>query len=111
MADGVRVEVDAEALLAALARLPDQTAQPLVNEAARETTEAIVREAKARLARQLGPQATHKTEQSITNRPAYNGNGWIVIVEREPMPNLPLWIEKGTKRGKPGSHRSPASRR
>lgn len=103
MSDSITIEADASGLEAALNRL-GATAQPFVNAASHETADAIVTEAKARLQRQLGPDATGATVAGIVDRPAFDGNGWIVIVEREALPNLPFWLEKGTKRGKPGSH-------
>lgn len=94
--DSITIDVDSSGLEAAFNRL-GETAQPFVNDASRETADAIVREAKARLARQLGPNATGATVEGITDRPASDGNGWIVIAEREPFPNLPFWLEKGTQ--------------
>lgn len=96
---GLQIDIDVDGVIAALNGLGD-AAKPYINTAAQETGESIVREARARLKRQVGPQATGKTEQSIVTRPAYDGNGFIVIVEREPFPELPLWLEKGTKPGK-----------
>lgn len=107
MSDSITIEADSEGLEAALLGM-GATAQPFVNEASHVTADAIVREAKARLQRQLGPNATGATVAAITDRPAFDGNGYIVIVEREPFPNLPLWIEKGTKKGRPGSHTAAA---
>jgi len=101
--DSVTFDLDAGALFETLTRLGD-VAQPYVNEASRQTATAIVREAQDRLHRQLGPNATGATEAGITARPAYDGNGWVVVAENPRMPNLPFWIEKGTKKGKPGSH-------
>jgi len=97
MADGLIVEVDADALLAAIARLGPR-AEAAVDEAALETSEAIVREAKSRLQRQLGSQSTGLTLAGIQIERADLG-GFLVGSSREPFPNLPLWIEKGTKYG------------
>lgn len=107
MADGVTFEMDTTEVIAALTALGD-VAQPFINAAAQATADAIVREAKSRLQRQLGPNATGATVEGITSRPAYNNDGFIVIAEREPFPNLPFWLEKGTKKGKPRSHTSAA---
>lgn len=95
---GLTITLEDEGVMAALARLGD-VAQPYVNAASAETARAIVVEAKARLSRQLGPEATGRTVAAIQSRPAYDNNGSVVVVEREPMPNLPLWLEKGTKYG------------
>lgn len=98
MADAISIDADVDELLEALHQL-GEAAEPLVNEAARETAGAIDLEASARLRRQLGPKATGKTVDSIIHEPAYDGNGFIVAVERDPYPELPYWLEKGTRRG------------
>jgi len=103
LADDLTIEMDAAEVIAALSRLGD-AAQPYINRAAEETSRAIVTEARARLSRQLSPEATGRTVQSITSRPAYDRNGFVVVAEREPMPNLPLWLEKGTKKGNRKGH-------
>jgi hypothetical protein len=66
----------------------------------RTTAEYVVHEAQARLRRQLGPGATGETERGIYAKPAYDGNGWVVLADNARMPNLVLWIEKGTRAGK-----------
>src|SRR5579862_8573633 len=105
--DSITAMLDDSGLRAALAALP-AALQDAVNAVAEETANAIVQEARARLQRQLGPNATGATVAGITARRAFDGNGFVVVAEREPMPNLPLWIEKGTKRGGKGSHTEPA---
>ncbi len=107
MADGFTIEVDTDGLVAALTQLGDR-AQPFINEASRASADSIVREAKARLQRQLGPKATGAAVAGIEARPAYNGNGYVVLAATDPKPNLELWLEKGTKKGDPRSHTSPA---
>lgn len=102
MADHFEATLDASALLTALAQLGD-AAVPFVRAAAQTSAESIVREAQARLARQLGPNASGQTVAGITMRPDTGGTGFIVVAEREPFPNLPLWLEKGTKKGQ-GTH-------
>lgn len=97
--DQIAADMDTTELTALFLELRDSS-QTYVNEASQETAEAIAREAKARLHRQLGPNATGLTEAGIAARPAYDNNGFIVISEREPFPNLPLWLEKGTKKGR-----------
>lgn len=96
MADSITIEVDASGVEAALNRF-GVAAQPFINDASKETADAFVTEARARLQRQLGPNATGKTVAGITARPAYDGNGYVVVDEREPFPNVPFWLEKGTK--------------
>ncbi len=105
--DSIITEVDDTGVERALLGLAD-VAQPFVNAASKETAEAIATEMRARLARALGPNATGQTVAAIHVRPAYDSNGWIIIVERDPMPNLPFWIEKGTKAGEPRSHTAAA---
>jgi len=107
MSDSFTIEVDAGGVEAAINRL-GEVAQPFVNAASAVTAGAMATEMRARLQRQLGPDATGKTVAGIVAKPAYDGNGYVVIAEREPFPNLPLWLEKGTKKGKPGSHTQPA---
>lgn len=103
MADGWSVEVDSSALIADLNTLGD-FAQPYVNDASHQSADSIVREASARLARKLSGNSTGETLAGIQDRPAYDGNGWVVISDNSRMPNLPLWLEKGTKRHKARGH-------
>lgn len=100
--DGISVDVDADALMAALVRL-GPAAEAAVDVAALATSTAIVREAKARLARQLSGSSSGQTLEGIQITRADRG-GFVVGVSRPSMPNVPLWIEKGTKKGKPRSH-------
>ena len=94
-------------VIAALESFGD-AAQLHINTASQESAEAIEAEAVARLRRQLGPNATGETEAGIEVRPAFDGNGFVVLATNQRMPNLPLWIEDGTKKGKPRSHTEPA---
>lgn len=96
--DGITAEVDADGLIAAVQRLGEWRAQAASDRASLATAHAIVREARARLSRQLGPDATGRTEAGIDITRADRG-GYIVGSGRNPMPNLPLWIEKGTRKG------------
>lgn len=83
--------------------------QARVNEACQATAEAVVVEAKARLGRQIkGTSIATKartdlgqnlTVEGIHAQPAYNGNGWVVLSDREPFGNVPLWLERGTRVG------------
>lgn len=103
MADGFVIDVEAQGVIDAFTTLGD-FAQPYVNAASRESAESMEAEAEARLRRQLGPNATGETEAGIASMPARDGNGYVVVSSNQRMPNLPLWIEKGTEKGKPGSH-------
>ena len=100
--DSITFALDRNAVDAAIAELGD-VITPFILDADNETADAIIAEARARLRRQLGPDATGQTEASIVKRPAYDGNGIIVTVERDPFPSLPWWLEKGTRRGR-GNH-------
>lgn len=93
------LELDLAPLTQAITKMPD-ILRELVMEASRITAENIVREAKGRLARQLGPGATGATVAGIEAKVAYDGNGYVVLADRDPFPQLPLWIERGTKPGK-----------
>lgn len=96
MADSITIEADSAGVEAALKGF-GAAAQPFVNDASRETADAFATEARARLQRQLGPDATGASVAGITARPAFDGNGFVVVDEREPFPNVPFWLEKGTK--------------
>lgn len=102
MADGLEVVMDAVDVVDALNTLGD-FAQPYINDASQISAESVEREAVARLRRQVGAGSTGQTEAGIESRPAYDGNGYVVVASRDWMPNLPIWIEKGTKKRKPRS--------
>lgn len=104
--DGVKVDVDATELLASIARL-GPAAEAAVDVAALDTSRAIVSEAKSRLQRQLSGSSSGLTLEGIRIDRADRG-GFLVVSDRNPFRNLPLWIEKGTKKGKPRSHTHPA---
>ena len=95
MSDGIMVTLEDAALRTVLDGL-GASAEPFINDASRETAVAIVGEAKARLARQLGPHATGATVDAITTQAAANGHGFVVISSREAIPKLPVWLEHGT---------------
>lgn len=99
MADAITMTLDTTALEQAITAMP-AVLQTHVLTACRETAERVVREAKARLQRQLGPFATGETVANISVIPAYDGNGYVVLSDNPRMPNLPLWLEKGTRAGK-----------
>lgn len=102
------IDADLSTLERAFASLPT-VLQARVNEACQATAEAVVVEAKARLARQVkGTSVATKqradlgqnlTVEGIHAQPAYNGNGWVVLSDREPFGNVPLWLERGTRVG------------
>lgn len=103
------IEADLAPLARAFSSLSTQL-QARVNQACQETAEAVVAEAKSRLGRQLkGTSVATKTRsdlgsnmtvEGIHAQPAYDGNGWVVLSDRDPFPNVPLWLEKGTRVGK-----------
>ncbi len=95
----IMMDMDASGLLRDIARLPERMRARFM-QASRETAEALEREMKARLERLLSPAATGATVESIQHRIAHDGNGYVVLTERNPYPNLPLWLEKGTQPGK-----------
>jgi hypothetical protein len=101
------IDVDTTAVVRALRALPDAV-QKHVNDASAMTAQAIVHEAQARLRRQVGSAAhgqrsgrasTGQSARSIYAKPAYDGNGSVVLADNEDQPNLPLWLEKGTRVG------------
>ncbi len=101
--DIFRVTLDTAGLLSALDRLGREAERHLVA-AAHVTATNVQSEAQRRVAR-----ATGETMRGIVVREgAGHQPGWAVLATNPRMPNLPLWIEKGTKQGKPGSHTAPA---
>lgn len=93
------VQADNSALLRDINALPERMRARFMR-ASQQTAQALEREMKARLQRQLSPAATGTTVASITHRVAHDGNGYVVLTERQQFPNLPLWLEKGTQPGK-----------
>lgn len=73
--------------------------------ACRESAVSIEAEATRRVKR----GATGETAKGIGVSEMYNGEGYVVYSVNRLMPNLPLWLEAGTKKGKPRSHAMPAS--
>jgi len=86
-------------LYAALDALGDRV-RPYVQRANEDTAAAIVREAKGRLQRRLGPDATGATVAGIRLDRQTRGDAVLVVSERHTLPSLPLWLEKGTKKGR-----------
>ena len=104
----MRIEVSAQSLLDALRALPEE-ARINLHDAASETADAIVAEARGRVARRTG-----RTQTGITKQAAEKGNGWIVTPfndahrralkasgNAEQPKNLPYWLEHGTGRMSP----------
>lgn len=102
------IDVDTAPLERAFDQLVEATRRRTLD-ACRTTAERIVRDAKMRLLR-AGHYRSGETYASIEAVPAYDGNGYAVLSDNEDIPNLPLWIEKGTRAGKRQNHaRIPAS--
>lgn len=93
--DVLTMDIDAAAVVRLLGRVTPAV-QAAVNRAAKETAERIQREADRRAAA-FFPGASGLTREGITTREAEGGNGWVVVAERDPLRNLPLWLDKGTK--------------
>ncbi len=104
MTDTLTIELDADDVIAALNALGD-TAQPFVTAACRETADAVANEAAARLSRQLAGTSTPSKSRPDRGggltlagiQVKTSGQSFLVVSDREPFPNLPLWLEKGTK--------------
>ncbi len=102
-------DVDTAPLEAAFDTLA-RSLQVRLNDVSGDTAQRIVREARARLRRQLGPNATGQTERGITAVPAYDGRGWVILSDNDQLPNLPLWLDKGTRAGKRHNYARTAAR-
>ena len=85
------IEVDKEGVIAALDAAPEGLRQVIKTES-RETADIIADRARARVARRTG-----KTAERITVEETRNGDGYIVWVPHPDNPNLPTWLEFGTK--------------
>lgn len=93
------VEQDSTALLRDINVLPERMRVRFMRES-QTTAQMLEREMRGRLQRQLSPAATGTSVAAITHRVAHDGNGYVVLTERNPYPNLMLWLEKGTQPGK-----------
>jgi hypothetical protein len=92
MADPLfEIEVDTEALLAALDRIPDVVAR-FTKPVAKDAADRIAAEAQRRVARRSG-----LTAAGIHVEEDFAREGYVVLSERNPMPNLPGWLERGTE--------------
>lgn len=96
MADFIRFELDDSALVRALQQLGPAVERHTLP-ACKVTADNVAREARQRLQRQLGPEATGKTVAGILVELAESGDGYVVIAERNPFPDLPGWLEHGTR--------------
>ena len=101
MAELFTLEFDSQTVIAALDRLSDDLLERHTKPAARITADNVQREASARLRRQLSPHATGQTLAGISVREDFERAGYIVVSERQHMPNLPLWLDAGTKHMSP----------
>lgn len=102
MSDGFAVTIE-DGVSEALKRLGD-TALRFTVPACEETADNIVAEYQRRVKRDTGETAEGATSQLLKDK-----TGHFVSVRNQRMRNLPLWIEAGTKQGKPGSHTEPAA--
>lgn len=96
MSDGFSATV-VDTVTPALERLGDAALKHTVP-ASRVSAESIAREARRRVARDTG-----QTAQGIGTEMLKNRTGYVVYSVNQRMPNLPLWIEAGTRKGKPHS--------
>jgi len=103
MSDGFSATLDASGFLSDLRRLDDTIFRQYVKPECKVTAESIQQEAERRVRRASG-----QTAEGIQVFEMTNGEGYVVVSINKRMPNLPLWIEAGTKRGKPRSHTEPA---
>lgn len=101
MADGFTGTLESKAVLDALRAFPDVVLK-YTKPASKVSADSIAREAQRRVRRQ-----SDETMLGITVEESYDGTGYVVLSRNRRMPNLPLWIEAGTRRGKPGSHADP----
>lgn len=129
MPDALTIDAELASLFAAFDRVP-ATLEPRLLDVARVTANAMASEARERLQRQLGPNATGAMVNSIKVLEDYTGNGFVVLTDLQPeqaislhtmkrsgrmhtqqvsVNLLPVWLEKGTKPGtrKDGSRTHP----
>lgn len=97
------ITVDNQALLAAMSALSETVLESFTKPAAKITADNVRAEAQRRVLR-----ATGETAEGITVSESRDGHGYVVESDNARMPNLPIWIEFGTKQGKAGSHSAPA---
>lgn len=97
------ISVDSAALLSAMSSLASGVVESFTKPAAKVTADRVASEAERRVLR-----ATGETARGIVALESRDGAGYVVTSTNERMPNLPTWLEFGTKRGKSGSHAEPA---
>jgi hypothetical protein len=68
------------------------------------TANNVIAEYRRRVKRDTG-----ETSEGAQKDKLKDGSGYFVSVRNRRMPNLPLWLEAGTKQGKPRSHTQPAA--
>jgi len=85
------MEIDAAAVLRALEQAPAAVEARLLP-VAKLTAERIDAEASRRVL-----VATGKTQTGITVEPLEKGSGYAVVANRNPFPNVPIWLEHGTE--------------
>ena len=86
------VDVDARPTLAALDRLAEDLAAARTKAASKVTADAIATEAKRRVRRRTG-----LTAEGIVVEEDRARVGYVVLATRQQFPNLPHWLEHGTK--------------
>lgn len=89
------ITVDSSELIRALERLPDQVLVR-TKRASEVTANRIALEAKRRFSSQVSKEATGKTLAGILVDDDSAGTGYVVSSERNPMPNAPLFFDRGT---------------
>ena len=95
MADSLTVTVEYETLKETLTALPARL-KPFVAAAARVSADHIANEARARLQRQIRPEAT-ETVASIRVVSDRTGWGWRVVAGKASFPMVAVWLEHGTR--------------
>jgi len=90
MADRMTIDVDATALLAALATLPEAVHAHL-KAAAKVTAEAIAAEARARVRRRTG-----RTGDAVTVEETHSGDGYVIYVG-DGRQHIGSFLEFGTQ--------------
>jgi len=100
MSDGFTATLDASGFLSDLHRFGDTIFRQYIKPECKVTAESIQQEAQRRVRRSQAAE----TAKGIQVFEMHNGEGYVVVSINKRMPNLPLWIEAGTKQGKPRSH-------
>lgn len=104
MANEITFTLDTGPLMAAIHQYPEVCLRHCLA-AAKVSADHIASEAEARLSRQVGPQTTGATVAGIRVEVDRHGDGYAVTSSRDPMPDLPKWLERGTKENtKPYPH-------